>query len=107
VGLLDRLFGRPTFRPPTSRLPQRQVPHPTDVPLPQQPITRSARGPTVGEPTYRVKQGDTLRSIAKEVYGDEGRWMRLAEVNRQRLGEPPVLYPGMELDLPEPTGGRG
>ncbi|MBA2565299.1 MAG: LysM peptidoglycan-binding domain-containing protein [Gemmatimonadetes bacterium] len=49
---------------------------------------------------YRVRQGDTLPGIAREVYGDEAQWPRIAEANRQRVGDPPVLYPGLVLELP-------
>ncbi len=90
MGFLNRLLGR-GLTPPG-------LPHatdPTDAPLPQAPL--------VSQPPdriYRVRQGDTLPGIAREVYGDEAQWPRIAEANRQRVGDPPVLYPGLVLELP-------
>lgn len=48
--------------------------------------------------TYTVEPGDTLESIAGEVYGDQGRWREIAEAND--LEDPGQLYTGQELDIP-------
>ena len=51
--------------------------------------------------SYTVKSGDNLRKIAKEVYGDEKMWERIARVNRAKLGSnPDDLKVGMTLELP-------
>jgi nucleoid-associated protein YgaU len=91
VKFLQRLFGR--FGPSE---PVPWAPDPTDAPIPQKPIERPGRDDRV----YSVKAGDTLESIAKEVYGNSAHWTRLAQANRERLGDPPVLYPGLSLTLP-------
>lgn len=91
MGWIARLLGR--FSPSK---PFPWAPDPTDTPIPQQPIEK----PPKDEELYRVKPGDTLQSIAKEVYGDASRWTHLADANRVRLGDPPVLYPGLKLHLP-------
>lgn len=87
MGLLERLF---------RRMPVPMTRDPTDSPMPQQPLQRTAPDDRM----YRVKQGDTLERIAREVYGDPAKWTRIAEANRERLGDPPVLYPGQMLRLP-------
>ncbi len=69
---------------------------PADAPIPQKPLERTAPDDRL----YRVKQGDTLEGIARDVYGDTRSWTRIAEANRERLGDPPVLYPGQTLQLP-------
>jgi len=45
--------------------------------------------------THRVRDGDTLYRIAREVYGDSTRWPEIASLNG--LGKNPKLRPGMEL----------
>ncbi len=56
---------------------------------------RSSRGRV-----YRVRPGDTLRSIARRFYGDERMYRRIFRANRDRLASPADLRPGMELKLP-------
>ncbi|MCE2883306.1 MAG: LysM peptidoglycan-binding domain-containing protein [Planctomycetaceae bacterium] len=50
-------------------------------------------GPRIA--THRVRDGDTLYRIAREVYGDSTRWPEIASLNG--LGKNPKLRPGMEL----------
>jgi nucleoid-associated protein YgaU len=50
--------------------------------------------------SYTVKKGDTLRKIAKTVYGDEAQWKQIARANRSELDDPNDLEPGMTLKLP-------
>ena len=49
---------------------------------------------------YIIKQGDTLFSIATEVYGDTRRWYRIAEYNSEIITDPVTLEPGTEILLP-------
>ena len=93
MGLLEQLLAR--LRQPGAAMPQAH--DPTDSPIPQQPIQRA---PPYDRTTYRVKEGDTLQTIAKEVYGDPALSSRILQANRDRIGEPPALYPGLELHLP-------
>lgn len=48
--------------------------------------------------TYRVKLGDTLASIAAQVYGDPTRWRWIADANR--LDDPRRLTIGARLAIP-------
>lgn len=45
-----------------------------------------------------VKKGDTLESIAAEVYGDSKKWRRIAKANNIR--NPRKIKPGVELAIP-------
>ena len=60
----------------------------------QNPTTRADGG--LG--TYTVRAGDSLASVAYEVYGDPTRWRLLAEAND--LDDPLALRRGQELALP-------
>lgn len=51
--------------------------------------------------TYRVKAGDTLGSIARDVYGDFSRWIDLYTANSISIGEDPHKLPAdIILKLP-------
>ena len=50
--------------------------------------------------TYTVKSGDTLSGIAKEVYGNAGKYQQIFESNRPMLKDPDHIYPGQVLRIP-------
>jgi len=50
--------------------------------------------------TIVVKRGDTLSSIAKEVYGSESLWPRILRANRAQLSDADDIVPGVRLALP-------
>ncbi len=50
---------------------------------------------------YRVKTGDTLSGIAKEIYGRSGLWTIIRDANRDQVGaDGDRLRPGMVLKIP-------
>jgi LysM repeat protein len=57
-------------------------------------------------PVYEVQDGDTLKSIARKLYGNAELWYDLYYLNRDRLGPMGHLFPGQILVLPTqtPTG---
>ena len=50
--------------------------------------------------TYTVKSGDTLSKIAKEMYGDAGKYPQIFEANKPMLKDPDEIYPGQVLRVP-------
>jgi nucleoid-associated protein YgaU len=50
--------------------------------------------------TYTVRPGDTLSSIAAQVYNDPGEWRRIFEANRDQLSSPEGLRAGMTIRIP-------
>jgi 5'-nucleotidase / UDP-sugar diphosphatase len=57
--------------------------------------------------TYKVKAGDTLSSIAKEILGSADRWQELYDANRDIIKDPNTIQVGMTLQLPaENVGGQ-
>jgi nucleoid-associated protein YgaU len=62
--------------------------------------TARNRRPRNAAQEYTVRPGDTLRLIAVRVYGDESRWVRIYEANRDLLASPDGLEAGMELKIP-------
>ena len=54
--------------------------------------------------TIKVMPRETLRTIAEREYGDQHRWEIIFERNKWRFDgeDPQAVYPGMDLDIPEP-----
>lgn len=53
--------------------------------------------------TYTVKSGDTLGKIAKEVYGDASKYMKIFEANQPMLENPDAIRVGQVLNVPPAT----
>lgn len=53
------------------------------------------------EEIYIVQPGDTLSRIAMQVYGDYRMWQSIFEANQDKIADPGLIRPGMELRLPE------
>ncbi|HSK08200.1 MAG TPA: LysM and BON domain-containing protein [Vicinamibacterales bacterium] len=51
--------------------------------------------------TYTVQSGDTLSKIAKDQYGDAGKYQRIFEANQPMLKDPDKIYPGQVLRIPQ------
>jgi len=52
---------------------------------------------------HKVKQNDSLFKISRKYYGDEAKWHKIYEVNRDNMSGPNALYIGQELLIPEIT----
>jgi nucleoid-associated protein YgaU len=50
--------------------------------------------------SYTVKSGDSLSRIAKEFYGDAGKYMKIFEANRDQLSDPDKIKVGQVLKIP-------
>jgi len=70
------------------------------------PLASPAVATSPGQPeqTYVVQLGDSMRSIAQQVYGDASLWPRIYDANRDVIGpDPDALQVGMRLRIPPPT----
>lgn len=89
--------------PPPPAVAPVVVPPPTPKPVavrPPKPTPVTAVSVEMG-PVYEVKAGDTLRSIAKKLYGNPERWYDLYNLNQDRLGPMGYVSPGQILVLPK------
>lgn len=50
--------------------------------------------------TYTVKKGDCLWNIAKKELGNGSRYTEILELNRDKIKNPNLIYPGQVLTLP-------
>lgn len=57
-------------------------------------------GGAMGETTYTVEKGDTLSAIAKQFYGNAGKWDAIYQANRDQLDDPDKIFPGQQLKIP-------
>lgn len=48
-----------------------------------------------------VKNGEWLYDIARDQYGDFHDWRKIYEANKDKISDPDIIHPGMELVLPE------
>ena len=56
-------------------------------------------GQSLANASYEVKRGDTLTEIAESKYGNWIKWHNLWDVNRKRIPDPNLIYPGQRLQL--------
>jgi phage tail protein X len=49
---------------------------------------------------YRVQKGETLIQLARKFYGDASAWKRIFEANRDVIGNPNYIKPGLRLKIP-------
>jgi len=47
-----------------------------------------------------VKSGDSLSKIAKQEYGDAGKWQLIFDANTDILKDPNKIFPGQKLKIP-------
>lgn len=52
------------------------------------------------EVTYTVQKGDSLSKIARDQYGDGGKWKAIFEANRDQITNPDLIHPGQVLRIP-------
>jgi nucleoid-associated protein YgaU len=91
--VVQRSIANSTAAPTTA--PQVTAPQVTEI----RPVS-APRLPSTG--AYFVRPGDTLLSIAKEVYGDTTMSSEIFRHNTNILTSPDSLKPGMVLKLPTP-----
>ncbi len=50
--------------------------------------------------TYTVMKGDSLSKIARHFYGDGSKWKRIHAANADKIPNPDLIHPGLELTIP-------
>jgi nucleoid-associated protein YgaU len=53
------------------------------------------------ETTYTVKTGDNLSKIARQFYGDPGKWKKIHAANADKIPNPDLIHPGLQLTIPD------
>jgi len=55
---------------------------------------------TISGDQYTVKEGDSLSKIAQRAYDDLYEWPEIWSVNRDKISNPNLIFPGQELKIP-------
>jgi nucleoid-associated protein YgaU len=77
------------------------MPSPSPSGVPRAASTPGTAAATTNSDQYTVEAGDTLRSIAQQVYGDAAQWPRIYDANRETIGpDPDTLSAGTQLRIP-------
>lgn len=50
---------------------------------------------------YTIQKGDSLSKIAKNEYGDGGKWRELYNANREIIDNPDLIHPGQRIRIPD------
>ncbi|MFH1561376.1 MAG: LysM peptidoglycan-binding domain-containing protein [Patescibacteria group bacterium] len=69
-----------------------------DVPI-RQPTIDSVEISITGD-AYTVQKGDSLSSIAKAAYGSGVNWPKIWGTNRDKIGNPNLIFAGTEIRIP-------
>lgn len=74
----------------------------TPAPVTPSPAPLVSAVPSIppGGRTFTVREGDTLSTIAGQIYGDAGQWRVIFEANRDQLSSEDQLRVGQILRVP-------
>ncbi len=50
---------------------------------------------------HKVQQGETLKLIAKKIYGNPEKWTLIYRVNKDKIKNANIIYPGQILSIPK------
>ena len=75
-----------------------EAPAETPVAVVNDPPRETTTAPA--NPTYTVKSGDCLWNIAKKELGDGSRYTEINNLNKDKITNPNLIYPGQVLTLP-------
>jgi len=73
--------------------------------MPEEPVkTITEELPQAVEPVmtkYKVKKGQTLADVSKEVYGTTKKWKKIYNANKEKIKNPDKIYAGQVLNIPQ------
>jgi nucleoid-associated protein YgaU len=97
-GQLAILVPPPALAPVLNAVPS---PSPAPSPVFSSAVARVSPLPAAAATQYVVQPGDTLRSIARDQYGDAELWQTIYQANRSTIGpNPDALVAGKALQIP-------
>ena len=60
----------------------------------------SSTAPAPSGRSYTVVKGDSLSKIAKHFYGDANKWKKIHAANSDKIPNPDLIHPGLQLTIP-------
>jgi NitT/TauT family transport system substrate-binding protein len=105
-GFIDGLYktqqvvaGRDEGRPVSSPTKVKETSVPVnETPKPDAAVTKAAS--TEGSRQYTVGAGDTLSHLALKYYGDQNRWKKIYDANKETMKNPNFIYVGQKILIP-------
>lgn len=73
---------------------------PTTAPSTTTPSTTTQPTTAPSYREYTVKKNDTLSGIAKSELGKASRWQEIYNLNKDKIKDPNLIYPGQKIKLP-------
>ena len=64
-------------------------------------VSAGSSSAVTGGTTYTVKKGDSLSKIAKHFYGDAGQWKKIHAANSEKIPNPDLIHPGLQITIPD------
>ena len=113
-GFLDRLYKAQPVVANREERPTRVAPIPPETAVQSNLKTRAAEEeaksvsvPAAKSGQYTVETGDTLSYLALKYYGDQYKWEKIYEANKQAMKSPHSLYVGQKIIIPLLDGSFG
>lgn len=85
--------------PPEPKPAVSTAPEPETTPVASRPVQR-IRTPAPSVRIYKVRPGDTLTRIARDLYGDAAKWRDIYNANRDKMDNENDLQVGQSLVIP-------
>ena len=70
------------------------------------PDTNPIEQKKLSENEYMVKDNDTLIKISESIFGDYKKWEDIYKLNKGKVSNPTIVYPGQILILPDKNTGK-
>ena len=106
-GFIDRLYKAPAVVANGEEHPALPPPVPQGITgqgdLKSRPAREEAKPVSAATPKsgqYTVETGDTLSYLALKYYGDQYKWDKIYEANKQAMQNPHSLYVGQKITIP-------
>lgn len=106
-GFIDRLYKAPAVVANREEHPALPPPVPQGITgqgdLKSRPAREEAKPVSAATPKsgqYTVETGDTLSYLALKYYGDQYKWDKIYEANKQAMQNPHSLYVGQKITIP-------
>jgi NitT/TauT family transport system substrate-binding protein len=106
-GFIDRLYktqpvvaNREERPAPAAQIAQETAVQNNLKARPAREEAKSVSVPAAKSGQYTVETGDTLSYLALKYYGDQYKWEKIYEANKQTMGNPHSLYVGQKIMIP-------
>ena len=80
---------------------EKEIPYEEEEDISHEDVQQVASVDISTKTMHKVKPNDSLVKISKEYFGDETKWYKIFEANKDNMSDPNSLYVGQELLIPD------